>query len=84
MSTRNTDRTFDEVGRDMARWLAENNPHATPMNDCLARDGMFDGVPAARLEEYLRDHVLAFTRGFVAGIEFWQAEQGRCEAAQSE
>ncbi len=28
------DRAYAEVGRQMARWLAENDPHATPLADC--------------------------------------------------
>lgn len=38
------DRTYAEVGRAMARWLAENDPHATPLADCA---GLHLATPAA-------------------------------------
>jgi hypothetical protein len=62
------DRRFDEVGRQMARWLAENDPHDTPFTDAL-------GIPAdlranaARVEQIFGDTAVWFAKGYFAGIQ---------------
>lgn len=77
MSATNTDRAFADVGRDMARWLAEHDPRARPLTDHLNRDGALEGLPAARIEALLGNNLGAFARGFVAGMAFWEEEQAR-------
>ncbi len=51
------DRTYAEVGRAMARWLAENDPHATPLADAAGLAATAHGVTPARLEALLADHL---------------------------
>ncbi len=69
------DRAYAEVGRQMARWLAENDPHATPLADCA---GLPPATPAAaaRIEQALSDHLTAFSNGFSAGMAFVRDNPG--------
>ena len=54
----------------MARWLAENDPRATPLTDALAGRGVhLDRLPATRLENLLADKFLAYARGYLAGLD---------------
>jgi len=69
------DRAYAEVGRQMARWLALNDPHATPLADFA---GLRSGTPAdaARIEQALGDHLTAFSNGFSAGMAFVRDNPG--------
>ncbi len=82
MSATNTDRTYAEVGREMARWLAEHDPRATPLTDHLNRHGALEGLPAARVEALLGDNLAAFAKGFLAGMAFREEEHGRVRAPE--
>lgn len=63
------DRTYAEVGRAMARWLADNDPHATPLADAVGLPELAT-VPPARLESLLTDHLGTFARGYLAGLQY--------------
>ncbi len=74
------DRSYAEVGRRMARWLAENDLHATPLTDAV---GLRSGTPAdaARIERALGDHLAAFADGFLAGLAFAEDNPGLWDVA---
>jgi len=61
------DRTYAEVGRAMARWLAENDPHATPLTDAVECPALRT-LPSAQLEALLGDTLTWFAKGFLAGV----------------
>lgn len=63
-----TDRPYAEVGRDMARWLAENDPRATPLADYVLGEHDLGAGDLARLETLLSDHFGAFARGYLQGV----------------
>ncbi len=63
------DRAYAEVGRQMARWLAENDPRATPLADAVGLPELA-ALPPARLEALLGDSLTWFARGYVAGVAF--------------
>ncbi len=63
------DRTYAEVGRQMARWLAENDPHATPLTTAAGGDRL-RGLPAARIEDMLGDTLTWFAKGYLAGVAY--------------
>ncbi len=77
MSAKNTDRSYADVGRAMARWLADNDPRATPLMDHLNRHGALEGLPAARIEALLGANLAAFAKGFLAGMAFREEEHTR-------
>lgn len=66
------DKTFAEVDRRMAAWLAENDPYATPITDVLRCPTALRG-DAARVERLFGDYACTFMEGFAAGMEFARA-----------
>ncbi len=75
MADMDHDRPYAEVGRAMARWLADNDPHATPLVDYA---GLHPAThaDAARIEQALGDHLTAFSNGFSAGMAFVREHPG--------
>lgn len=69
------DRAYAEVGRQMARWLAENDPRATPLTDAVACPALHT-LPAAQLEALLGDTLTWFAKGYLAGVAFAQEHPG--------
>ncbi len=70
------DRPYAEVGRAMARWLADNDPHATPLADAVGLAATDHGVAPARLETLLGDTLTWFAKGYLAGVAFAQEHPG--------
>ncbi len=65
------DRRFAEVGRALARWLAEHDPRATPLIEAVGRPDLHRML-AVQLEALLGDALTWFARGYLAGVAFAQ------------